>query len=159
MRIVKILGSKVLAVALAFSVLPAAVPSNVPLVGVTAAKAEPYGYRRHGGFHRNGYYGGRRGYYGHDRYYRRHHHNNYGGAAIAGIVGLGLGAAIASSAQPRYVERRYIDGPDYYAGGYRSARFEPWSRGWYNYCSSRYRSFDPRSGTFQPYNGPRQFCQ
>ncbi|HDO52517.1 MAG TPA: BA14K family protein, partial [Rhizobiales bacterium] len=29
----------------------------------------------------------------------------------------------------------------------------------YNYCSQRYRSFDPRSGTFQPYNGPRRLCR
>ena len=36
---------------------------------------------------------------------------------------------------------------------------EPWTPEWYAYCSQRYRSFDPRSGTFQPYHGPRRLCQ
>ena len=35
----------------------------------------------------------------------------------------------------------------------------PWTREWYAYCSSKYRSFDPASGTFQPYHGPRQLCR
>ncbi len=36
---------------------------------------------------------------------------------------------------------------------------QPWTPEWYAYCSQRYRSFDPRSGTFQPYRGPRRLCQ
>ncbi|WP_061931094.1 BA14K family protein [Aureimonas sp. AU22] len=164
MRIPKWLGGRALAVALALTMVPAALPSTTPLVGVTAAKADPYYRYGHGGFRGGhgwnrgrGYYGGGPRYYGggprygyRDRGYRRHN----GGAAIAGaIVGLGVGAAIASAAQPRYVERA----PRYYAApAYRAA---PWTREWYNYCSQRYRSFDPRSGTFQPYNGPRQLCR
>ncbi|MBZ8135110.1 BA14K family protein [Afifella sp. IM 167] len=35
----------------------------------------------------------------------------------------------------------------------------PWTPDWYAYCSSKYRSFDPRSGTYQPYNGPRRLCR
>jgi hypothetical protein len=35
----------------------------------------------------------------------------------------------------------------------------PWSPGWYAYCTSKYRSFDPATGTFQPYHGPRQLCR
>jgi hypothetical protein len=35
----------------------------------------------------------------------------------------------------------------------------PWTREWYAYCTSKYRSFDPPSGTFQPYHGPRQLCR
>ncbi|HVI27664.1 BA14K family protein [Hansschlegelia sp.] len=72
-----------------------------------------YGYRRYRG-HR--YYGGRRYYYGH-RY--RHRHSGYWGA---GIAGLALGAAIASSARPRY-------------------RTKSW-------CASRYRSYNWRTETF-----------
>jgi hypothetical protein len=34
-----------------------------------------------------------------------------------------------------------------------------WTREWYAYCASKYRSFDPPSGTFQPYYGPRQLCR
>jgi len=35
----------------------------------------------------------------------------------------------------------------------------PWSPQWYAYCTSKYRSFDPATGTFQPYHGPRQLCR
>ncbi|WP_414832009.1 BA14K family protein [Afifella sp. YEN Y35] len=35
----------------------------------------------------------------------------------------------------------------------------PWTREWYAYCSSKYRSFDPRTGTYRPYNGPRRLCR
>lgn len=161
MRIARMLGGKVLAVAIALTMLPAALPANVPLVGGSAAKADPYwgGYGRHhyrgGGYYRGGpgyyggprYYGGQR-YYGGPRYYRRH---NNGGAAVAGaILGLGVGAAIASANQPRYVAPRYA-APSY--------GLRPWTREWYRYCANRYRSFDARSGTFQPYNGPRQMCR
>ncbi|WP_244631022.1 BA14K family protein [Aureimonas sp. ME7] len=159
MRISKLWGGRVLAAVLAFTMVPAALPSATPLVGVTAAKADPF-YRHHRGgpgwggpryYGNRGYYGGR-GYYGNRGYYR--HRGHSGGAAVAGaIVGLGVGAAIASAAQPRYVERpvRRYAAPAY--------RAEPWSREWYRYCAARYRSFDPGSGTFQPYNGPRQFCR
>jgi len=154
------MGSKILAGALALTLLPAALPSQTPLVGVTAAHAQYYG---RGGYYggprhyrdRGFYRGGHRGYYGGPRYYGgRHygHRRGNGGAALAGaIVGLGVGAAIASSAQPRYYEA-----PRYAAPAYRA---RPWTRDWYRYCAARYRSFDPGSGTFQPYNGPRQLCR
>ena len=35
----------------------------------------------------------------------------------------------------------------------------PWTPEWYAYCNSKYRSFDPASGTFQPYHGPRRLCR
>jgi hypothetical protein len=102
---------------------------------------------------------------------RRHHG---GGAAAAAIIGLGAAAIIAGSHRrnsyynygyaPRYYAPRrsyyYAPPPVVYAPApvyaYGPA---PWTPAWYNYCSSRYRSFDPRSGTFQPYNGPRRFCR
>ncbi|KQT50885.1 hypothetical protein ASG43_06410 [Aureimonas sp. Leaf454] len=166
MRMFKFLGAKVMAVAIALSVAPAAIPSNVPVIGVSQAQAQYYGEGRHwrggGGWRGDrGSYRGGRGYYRGDRGYYRHHRRGNGGAAIAGaVIGLGLGAAIASANQPRYV---YRDAPTYYRAApravYSGGRYEPWSRAWYNYCSARYRSFDPGSGTFQPYNGPRQFCR
>ncbi len=39
------------------------------------------------------------------------------------------------------------------------ARPVPWTEEWYDYCASRYRSFDPVSGTFQPYHGYRRLCR
>jgi hypothetical protein len=40
--------------------------------------------------------------------------------------------------------------------GYRP---QPWTEDWYAYCSSRYRSFNPRSGTFVGYDGYERFCR
>lgn len=164
MRISSLFGGRVLAAALALTMLPTALPSATPLVGISSAKADPfyrhghrgYGYGGPGHFRGGrGYYGGPR-YYGNRSYYRDrgyYRHRNSGGAALAGaIVGLGVGAAIASANQPRY----YQPAPRYAAPAYRAA---PWSREWYRYCAARYRSFDPASGTFQPYNGPRQLCR
>ena len=111
------------------------------------------------------------------RYYRRdynHHHSNSDawGLGAAGLAtGLIVGGAIAS--QPRYQERVYIDPPadDYYQQPvpvYRRARpvvvdsgysYEPWTPGWYDYCSRRYRSFNSRTGTFRGYDGREYFCQ
>ncbi len=35
---------------------------------------------------------------------------------------------------------------------------EPWSQSWFDYCRSKYRSFDSKSGTFMGYDGIRRFC-
>ncbi|MEW9804634.1 BA14K family protein [Mesorhizobium marinum] len=105
-----------------------------------------------------------------DRYWRhsgRHYHSGGNDLAVAGILGLAAGAlavGLASRPAPVYVEP-YRDVPRYpvrdypepvyddYAGG-----LEPWSRAWYDYCSDRYRSFKPRSGTFTGYDGREHFC-
>jgi len=51
--------------------------------------------------------------------------------------------------------RRWRRPPPAYYGAPR-----PWTRAWYGYCASKYRSFDPRSGTYQPYGGgPRRLCR
>ncbi len=42
-------------------------------------------------------------------------------------------------------------------GGY-GGSYEPWSESWMNYCSSKFRSFDPRTGTYKGYDGLRHFC-
>jgi hypothetical protein len=58
-------------------------------------------------------------YYGGGHYYR---HDNGGAAVAAGVVGLALGAALASNAHPYYYDRGYYDrgyyGPAYYGPGY-----------------------------------------
>ncbi|MEP9389497.1 BA14K family protein [Mesorhizobium sp. KR9-304] len=103
------------------------------------------------------------------RHHGRHYHRSGGNdLAVAGILGLAAGALVVGLAsqpepvyanpyrQPRprpvrdYPETVYLDD---YAGG-----LEPWSAGWYDYCSSRYHSFDPRSGTFVGYDGQEHFC-
>ncbi|OYZ89406.1 MAG: hypothetical protein B7Y01_03855 [Xanthobacter sp. 17-67-6] len=65
--------------------------------------------------------------------------NNNGAAVAAGVVGgLMLGAAAASAAN--------------------AANSAPRQGNWIAYCSSKYRSFDPASGTYLGYDGLRHPC-
>ncbi len=104
----------------------------------------------------------------------RHHRND--AAIIAGVVGLAAGVAAGSAlAQPRYVEPDpvYVERPPVYVQPepayvdeyppaprrtYVNYDLEPWSPQWYRYCSDRYRSFNPRSGTYVGYDGREHFC-
>ncbi|MEO4001321.1 BA14K family protein [Mesorhizobium sp. CAU 1732] len=111
--------------------------------------------------------------------HRRHHRVNGGELVAAGVLGLAAGALIAgANRRPdvvyRYDDPYYAPAPVYeepvryyeppvrvyeqpvYVEPY--ASFEPWTREWYRYCGDRYRSFDPRSGTFMGYDGIRHFC-
>lgn len=106
----------------------------------------------------------RSGYWrdGGHREYRRHRDRD---ALVGGAIGLATGMIIggALASQPRYVERRYVE-PEYYPEPerrviYRPApSYEPWTESWYEYCSQRYRSFNPDSGTFVGYDGREHFC-
>ena len=89
------------------------------------------------------------------QYYRRGYGRGYGGGAVAaGVVG-GLavgalaGAAIAGS-QPVYPAY----GPGAPVGNVYGHDPE-----WVNYCASRYRSFDPASGTYLARDGNRYMCE
>ncbi|WP_158585286.1 BA14K family protein [Oceaniradius stylonematis] len=118
---------------------------------------------------------GQRGYQ-----HRPRHHYRHGGrvddgtaAAILGITGLAIvGGALAhqnrtlpSHADPAYRHRSPRGGGAYYPPApsgpnvitYESG-LEPWSPGWYQWCDRRYRSFDPRRGTFRGYDGRDHFC-
>lgn len=103
----------------------------------------------------------------------RHRHND---AIAAGVLGLAAGAIVGGllASPPRgpvYIDPPYRPvQPDYYPvyrqpvyRPYRPAYYrdslEPWTGSWYRYCSARYRSFDPASGTFMGYDGRRHFCQ
>ena len=105
---------------------------------------------------------------------RRNRDKNLETAIIAGVAGLAIGAIIAGS-QPRYREvapvvntprRRplprnaFPDAPTNYQprvitydGGY-----EPWTQGWADWCSQRYRSFKISNGTYTGYDGVSRFC-
>ena len=100
---------------------------------------------------------------GHDRYYR----SNGADLAAAGILGLAAGALVvglAAQNNPEPVYDNYYRKPrprpvrEYPESVYYQGAYEPWSRGWYEYCSDRYRSFDPQSGTFVGYDGRERFC-
>lgn len=100
-------------------------------------------------------------------------HDDSGALVAAGILGLAVGAiaaGIASQPRPIYEDRYYAQprlDPGYYppAPGYRGSSYdryagayEPWSREWYRYCSKRYRSFDPQTGTYTLRPGVQRFC-
>ena len=79
---------------------------------------------------------------------RRHHgHHGRGGAAIAGFAaGALLGGALAP--RPYYYAEPYA----YYGGGsYDDGNADA-------YCFSRFKSYDPRSGTYLGYDGHRHPC-
>ncbi len=109
--------------------------------------------------------------------WRRHHHHHRGGgdAVAAGVAGLAVGALLGSAlSQPR-PSRTYVEEYPVYeepAPVYRRTRvivsepayvdpapLRPWSRSWMRYCSQRYRSFDPSTGTYVGYDGRERFCE
>ena len=79
-----------------------------------------------------------------------------GGAGLA--AGLATGLIIGGFlAAPRYYEPY-----PYYLGDYPPRYGGPigyGSPGWEAYCFSRYRSFDPVSGTYLGRDGRRHYCQ
>lgn len=143
------------------------------------------------------------GYQG-TQYYRQH---AYGGhnykkkrrknrdLIAAGVIGLAVGAIIASEAskrkQPSY-QPTYND-PSYSPYDYRGTHYDtpgqpvpldtyethrsnrdygdpnvitfndptdlqPWTPGWREWCSNRYRSFNANTGTYRGYDGLDHFC-
>jgi BA14K-like protein len=98
-------------------------------------------------------YGGR---YVQNNYYVKR--NDGVGALGAGLLGFGVGAIVGSALTPREV---YVAPPPRPAPIYTPAAYgpPPWTPDWYTYCYSRYRSFDPNSGTFVGYDGYEHFCR
>lgn len=84
------------------------------------------------------------------QYYRgygyRHHDDDAGVAIGAGVLGLALGAAIASNSGRRYDRGYYNDRP--YYNGYRG----------YNYDYDSTRRYDYDRYYHRPYNSYRQRC-
>jgi hypothetical protein len=91
-------------------------------------------------------------YYGHRHRHHGHHHrrNNVGGALAAGAaIGI-IGGIIASQAQPRYYEPAPV---------YRAPAYGGPGGDFHAYCFSKYKSYDPESGTFLGYDGYRHPCE
>ncbi len=107
--------------------------------------------------------------------WRHHRHHDGGDAVAAGVAGLAVGALLGSALSAPRSSRTYIDDYPVYdepAPVYRRSRvivtepayvvrspLRPWSRAWMNYCSQRYRSFDPGTGTYVGYDGEEHFCE
>lgn len=133
------------------SIIAAALSGALLLPTISVAEAGPY-HRGHGG-----------GYHGHHHQPKPHvkKRDNTGAAVAAGIIGLAAGAIIlgatsqASRPAPVYVPPAPPRGPAYPA----QVGYQPWSPAWYQYCSAKYRSFNPQTGTFTTYQGVQKFCQ
>lgn len=117
--------------------------------------------------------GPRDGWRGHNNHYhnhQHHHHNrhkrhrnndNVGAAVAAGVIGLAAGAILLGATQrPSYTApprtNYYPPAPAPVAG---PVGYQPWSPAWYQYCTSKYRSFNPSTGTYTTYRGVQRFCQ
>jgi BA14K-like protein len=82
----------------------------------------------------------------------------HGNAWGAGLLGFGVGAIVGSALTPREV---YVVPPPPPPAYYGPVSYgpPPWTPAWYSYCSSRYQSFNPRTGYFMGYDGLPYFCQ
>jgi hypothetical protein len=81
---------------------------------------------------------------------------NANDAIIAGAAGFAVGTLFGhAAAQPRYVAPR----PVYVAPAPVVYGPAPWTPRWYSYCSAKYGSFDPRSGTYAGVDGVRYMCR
>jgi hypothetical protein len=93
----------------------------------------------------------------------QHHHRQdaTGDLLAAGILGLAVGIIAATAIDDTPGTGYANDYPPAPYGGAAVAyggQFEPWTRDWYQYCSTRYRSFDPQTGTFRGHDGYDHFC-
>ena len=137
----------------------------IMLPAAGAAEAGPrHGWHDHGGWH---------GHHHKHRKHRRKNNDNLGAAVAAGVIGLAAGAILLGATnRPSYAGpprvTHYPRGP-YSRGPYQPAPYpghvsgpigyQPWSPAWYQYCSSKYRSFNPSTGTYTTYRGVQKFCQ
>lgn len=116
------------------------------------------------------------------RYYNHHHHHRGNGNAVAaGVVGLAagaiLGGVLSQPSQPQVIyqapppprayypaaprpQAYYPAAPAYYPPARPAYRpvYQPWSPAWRDYCSMKYRSFNPYTGTYRGYDGLDHFC-
>lgn len=89
-------------------------------------------------------------------------HRRGGGVAAGLAAGMLLGGIIASSPYYYGGPPVYYGPPAYYPPGYYGPIYGPRYYGppsWEAYCFSRYRSFDPFSGTYRGYDGRRYYCR
>jgi len=81
-------------------------------------------------------------------YYRGHGPAVVGGFVAGAIVGSALAAPRYVAPAPVYV----APAPVYY-------RPAPWTPEWYQYCSAKYRSFNPNTGYYFAFSGKHRFCR
>ena len=126
----------------------------LPAIG-SAEAGSRHGWGRHGGGHHHGHH--------HSHRHHRKNNNNVGAAVAAGVIGLAAGAILLGATnRPTYAgpPAASYSPPAPYPGTVQgSVGYQPWSPAWYNYCSSKYRSFNQATGTYTTYQGEQRFCQ
>ncbi|ENN93891.1 BA14K family protein [Bartonella bovis] len=102
--------------------------------------------------------------------------NNTSDALAAGVLGLATGAILGNvltkPAQPQIIYQApypqnqviYQEIPQpqvvyqvHPTVTYQST-YQPWTSQWLQYCTQKYRSFNPKTGTFRGYDGLDHFC-
>ncbi|WP_299817471.1 BA14K family protein [uncultured Roseibium sp.] len=96
--------------------------------------------------------------------HKKHGNNgNIGAAVAAGVIGLAAGAILlGATSQPSYAAPppvNYYPSTPYPGRVHGVVGYQPWSPAWYQYCSSKYRSFNSSTGTYTTYGGEQRFCQ
>lgn len=139
------------------SLAAAALALSVPMMGVSAGHAAPLAPASATAAQTNGatshdvtnvYYRRWGGGYGYRGGYYRHGGWGWGGAAAGLAAGAIIGGAIAANSAPYYYGPGYYAPPPGYAVDENAVA----------YCSQRYKSYDPASGTFLGYDGLRHPC-
>lgn len=141
----------------------AALTGVLLLPTVATAEAGPrHGWNDRGGHHH-------KHHRKHNNHRRHKNNDNLGAAVAAGVIGLAAGAILlGATSQPSYAGPPPVNNyppANYYPPAPYPGRvqgpvgYQPWSPAWYQYCSSRYRSFNPSTGTFTTYSGEQKFCQ
>jgi len=144
--------------------IAAALSGALLLPTFAAAEAGPRnGWHENRGWHdnRGGHYKPRHG--SHGKHNGHKNNGNVGAAVAAGVIGLAAGAILlGATSQPRYAgppSANYYPPAPYPGRVYGTVGYQPWSPAWYQYCSSKYRSFNPSTGTYTTYGGEQRFCQ
>ncbi len=144
----------------ASAVISVALAGAMMMPAISAAQAGPRHNTRiqNNTYIENNYY--------HKRQKRKHRNHrkrgiNAGEAAAIGIFGLATGLIIGNAVkpQPQYVTppRPAYGRPPVYP--VQAVAPAPWSPAWFAYCTSKYRSFNPNTGTYRTYSGQNRFCQ
>jgi hypothetical protein len=103
-------------------------------------------YRSGRNHYRGGYrHGDRRGY----------RHGRHYGPGIGFGLGFGLGLALPHVTSPYYSRPYAYAAPTPYASG----ALVPGSAAWIQYCSQKYNSFNPATGTYLAYSGVVRPCR
>ncbi|WP_042995319.1 BA14K family protein [Bartonella quintana] len=110
------------------------------------------------------------------RHIYEHHvtnNNNSGDALAAGILGLAAGAVLGNvlkkPEQPQIVYQgvpqvvyQQVPQSQIIYEVQSTARYkplqQPWADDWLQYCKKKYRSFNPKTGTFRGYDGLEHIC-